>query len=271
MAANSRAVKGTGARKVASPRQQAADAAEPSAPRRGRPRKAVVDAAVPVPEPTPARRGRPKATATAPVARAATRTAAEGAATRTARPGQARTAGAAIEPDEILPGRPASRTARPGRTTPEPQAPGSPAAESSPGAGKRNEDGVVDEAEVTWRGRMWLVHLPTIEQMTIYRRLSRRFQALGEAQAKPDAEPMSMDEATTHFDRALKLITSVLVKPEDIVWIEDEMLEGRLQLSDASELMRAAFERFGELNPVEETGTRAERRALKTGKARLAD
>lgn len=254
MAANSRAGRATpgktgAARKVASPRRQAA-------------------AAEPAPEPTPARRGRPTKTvpAAAPKAaagtRGAARTATAGAAARTAQPRRSRTAAAGsvvVEPSEIL----------------DAQDRGSSAADQTqqapPGVGMRNADGVIDHAEVEWRGRTWLVRLPTIEQMTIYRRLAKRFQALGEDQGKPDAAAVSMEEATTHFDRALKLITSILVTPEDVMWIEDEMLEGRLQLSDASELMRDAIERFGELNPMEETGTRAERRALKTGKARLAD
>lgn len=238
------ATKSTGARKVASPRKQA-------------------QAATPEQEPTPApRRGRaPKAAAAA--ARAGTRTATPGAAARTSRAPRARTAaaGAAIEPDEILTA-PASGRTTGSRGVQDP----SPAT-----APTRNADGVIEEAHVSWRGRDWLVRLPTVEQMTIYRRLSTRFQALGEAQSKPDAEPMSMEEATSHFDRALKLITSVVVEPADIVWIEDEMLEGRLQLSDASDLMLKAMERFGELNPIEQNGTRAERRALKTGKARLGD
>ncbi len=237
--------KKTAAKKAATPAKKAAVGRTPRTPRA---QAALEDAAV-------AAAGAGRGT------RAATRTATDGAATRTARRPSARTAASTgvpqpvVEPTEVL-----------GRA-PSPQGDGSPAAD--PAAGDQpNAEGVVEQADVTWRGRVIRVRLPTIEQMTMYRRLARTFQELGERATQPGAEPMDMDEATRHYDRAVKLITSIMVNPADIEWLEDEMLEGRVRLPDAAELMREAIGKLGEKNAT--AANREERRAA-AKRARLAD
>ena len=192
---------------------------------------------------------------------------------------------AAIEPTEILPAKKTARTrtstagaeartaTRPrGRTAaaktvvtglPEPaDTPAAPTAEPD------EVTGGVEEADLSWRGRTIRIRLPNLEQLTIYRRLSARFAGLADASKKPGAEPMSMEEATRHYDRAIKLITSVFVHREDIDWLEDEMLERRLELADAGELLRLAFDRLHTVN--DEAQNRTQRRAA-TRRARLAD
>lgn len=189
--------------------------------------------------------------------RATTRTATAGGSTRTARKATARTAASAVpqvvEPTEVLD--PAT-----------PPADGTPAAEPAAADDVATPDGMVEQTDITWRGRTIRVKLPTIEQMTMYRRLARRFQELGEAANAPGAEPMDMEEATGHYDRAVKLITSILVNRVDLEWLEDEMLEGKVRLPDAAELMRLAISELGERNAPEPN--REQRRAKR---ARLAD
>lgn len=185
-----------------------------------------------------------------------TRTATAGATARTATAATARTAArktsrttVTVEPTDVLAG-----------DTPE--------ADTAQG----EADGPQEQADVTWRDRVIRVKLPTIEQMTMYRRLSARFQALGDAAARPGAEPMTMEEATKHFDRAVKLVTSVMVNGEDIEWLEDEMLEGRVSLPDTSDLLKLAFDKLGEANA--QYVNRQERRAAarqRAGRARIAD
>jgi hypothetical protein len=185
-------------------------------------------------------------------ANARTRTSTRGAENRTATVARARTAAAAstVEP-EIPPPPPAEE-------------PGTPDAGPTP-------DGVEEmpEADVEWNGRTWRVRLPSLEQLTIYRRLNAKFQEIGQAQAKPDAQPMSLETATKYFDRALKLITSILVNADDIEWLEDEMLENRLTLTAASGLMRKAFDELGRISKEREAAN--ENRTARRARARLAD
>lgn len=183
--------------------------------------------------------------------RAATRTATGGAGARTATRPRARTAAAAdavtVEPTEVLP------------------ADGSPAAAEPE---RPDEGGAVEEVDVVWRGRTIRVRLPNLEQMTIYKRLSRNFAALADRDKDPRAEPMTLDEATGHYDRAIKLITSVMVNRADVEWLEDELLERNILLPDAADLMKEAIGKLGDAN--EQAGNRQERRKA-SRKARLGD
>lgn len=180
---------------------------------------------------------------------APTRTATAGAATRTAARPRARTAARAdtvtVEPTDIVDGSPAAD-----------EAPADPA------------DGG-EQADVVWRGRTIRVQLPTLEQMTIYRRLSKKFAALADTANQPGAEPMTLEEATGHYDRAIKLVTSVMVNPADVEWLEDELLERRVTLPDAADLMKEAIGKLGEAN-TPEPANRQDRRAAGR-KARLGD
>jgi hypothetical protein len=175
--------------------------------------------------------------------RVPTRTAVDGSTARTSRASRARTAAATtIEPTEVL------------------AAPGAPAPEPEP-----DDDGQAAETDVIWRDRTIRVRPPTLEQLTIYRRLARKFHLLSEQNSKPDAEPMSLEEATGHYDRAIKLVTSVMVHPADVEWLEDEMLEGRIRLPDAADLMQKAIGALADAN-TDAQPNRAARR-----KARLGD
>lgn len=109
-------------------------------------------------------------------------------------------------------------------------------------------------ALVPFHGRQIEVRFPTIEQLTIYKRVADRF-----AQLKTDDKAIDAKTAVGHFDRALRIITSIVVKPEDVAWIEDEMLDGRLTLPDAAPLIRQAMDKLQEANA--DAGNRAARRA----------
>lgn len=183
---------------------------------------------------------------------APTRTATGGKTTRTATPPRGRTtakaakAVAVIEPTEIL-------------AAPEP----APADNDEAAAG-----GVVEETPIVWHGRSIRVRLPTIEQLTMYDRLSKKFAKLAEEGAKPGAAPMSMQDAVHNYDRAVKLITSVIVDRADIEFLEDLLLEREVDLAEAGTLLKQAFDRLGEAN--DEAKNRADRRAAR-GRARLVD
>lgn len=116
-------------------------------------------------------------------------------------------------------------------------------------------DGEVDletlTAEVPFRGRMILVKMPTLEQLTIFRRLADRFAALQDKE-------ISAEEALRYYDRGLRIITAVVVKDDDKAWIEDLLLDGEMRLPDGLPLLHQATEALKE--EADSQGNRATRR-----------
>lgn len=237
------------ARKVASPRKQAAKAA---AGRKAAAQPPEVPDAAPV-----------KA-----AGKARTRTATAGASARTSVKAKARTV-ANTDSVEMAVSNPPPLTVVDATEYANEPAPTMPPPPAAPVADPDDPEGVIHQTEVAFRGRMVLVKLPTTEQLTIYRRLSQKFIEIGNAAERPGAQPMEMEEAIKHYDRAVKLVTSVIVKDDDKEWLEDEMLEGRMELPDAIDLLKGAFDQLAQVN--DKARNRAERRAAKSGKARLGD
>lgn len=166
---------------------------------------------------------------------------------------------AALDPD-----RPAARAARAMRGEPDP----APDAELSFAeqvdarvAQLRAEAADDEEANnladgisvVPFHGRDLRVRLPSEEQLTMYRRVSREFVALGKSGR---AKNMPIEEALKYLDRAVRTVQSVLADDDDREWIEDQLMDGKLKLVECSELMQEAFRRL-----AEQHGTRQERRA----------
>lgn len=157
--------------------------------------------------------------------------------------------------------RPAAKAAAAMRGEPDADTPTS----DTPAEG--GEGGNVAEAKnatLIFKDRSVEVMLPTQEQLTMYRRLSREFQALGR---DGNADRLSLDEALRQLDRAVRLVQSVLASDDDKEWIEDQLLEGKLTLMECTELLQEAFRRLHKANT--ETGNRQQRRAA--SRARLAD
>lgn len=114
-------------------------------------------------------------------------------------------------------------------------------------------------AELDFHGRLVTVKMPTSEQLVMYRRLSREFQDL----ARNGADKIPMDQALRQLDRAIRLIQSVLADQDDKDWVEEQLLEGNLQLSDCTGLLTDAFARL-RVAAEEQAATdsnRAERRS----------
>jgi hypothetical protein len=119
-------------------------------------------------------------------------------------------------------------------------------------------------AQLPFHGRSIAVRSPTAEQLVMYRRLSGQFKQLAE---RPD--DVSVDEALRQMDRAIRLIQSVMTGQDDRDWLEGELLDGNLRLSDCNALLRAAFAKLQE--SAEQQQNRATRRAGQRGAARFAD
>jgi len=106
---------------------------------------------------------------------------------------------------------------------------------------------------IPFRDRNLLVRLPSEEQLTMYRRVSREFAALG---ASGRADRMSMEEALKYLDRAVRTVQSVLVDDDDREWIEDMLMDRKLKLVDCTDLLKESFRRLAAAN-----GNRESRRA----------
>lgn len=121
-----------------------------------------------------------------------------------------------------------------------------------------------DTAELEFVGRRVLVKLPTAEQLTIYRRLSREFQDLSRDGA---ADRLSLDEALRHLGRATRLVQSILAEDRDREWLEDQLLDGKITMQQCTGLLRDAFKRLNAKAEAQAAGAnRATRR-----RARLAE
>lgn len=105
-----------------------------------------------------------------------------------------------------------------------------------------------------FHGRQIAVKAPAPEQLAVYRRVVTRFEALQHA----GDGTVNGEEALKYFDRALKVITSVMINPQDVEWLEDKILDG-MTLATASELLKVAMDQL--TSEDDQPANRAERRA----------
>lgn len=106
----------------------------------------------------------------------------------------------------------------------------------------------------TWRGRDLLAKMPSEEQLAMMRRLAVRFES-----APPSANAETMIKLA---DRAINILCTVLAREQDVEWIEDELLAGRVRLPDAVQMVQAAMQAVRDhVEQRNTTGHRAGRRA----------
>jgi hypothetical protein len=122
-------------------------------------------------------------------------------------------------------------------------------------------------AVVDFRGRMIEVSAPEIEQVMVIRRMQSLF-----ANAAKMRE-ITADEAVRLMDRALKAVCAVVVKREDVEFLEDLLLTRQAKIEDTLPLLRESLQALERANAG--NGNRAERREAakssgRTGRAELA-
>jgi hypothetical protein len=119
------------------------------------------------------------------------------------------------------------------------------------------------ELEIEFRGRRMWTRLPKPEQILVWKRTLRQLQ-------DADVEGWNAEQVMNALERTRRIIDSVLVNSEDVTWLDDEMLDGRIDLRGTAEIIQMTVEAYAEAAEREkaENGTRAERRAAKktTGK-----
>lgn len=112
------------------------------------------------------------------------------------------------------------------------------------------------EADIVFQGRTIWVHMPRPEQLVVWKRALVRLQEMTDAEA---AKGFTGDQVMAALERSRKIIDTLLVNEEDKEWLDDEMLDGRLTLQGASDIILLATDRFAELAKAE--GNRDTRRA----------
>lgn len=217
----------------------------------------------------PAKKTAPPAQKVAAPARTSTRTRARTAEAPVAVVEEAAVAKAAAAVPRPSRDRPAARAAAAMRGEPEPDlSVGVTVEAATPPEAMANPDAAPDPMDavtpVPFKGRTIMVKLPTPEQLTMYRRLSRQFQDMARTGA---AEHMELDEALRQLDRATRLVQSVMADADDREWLEDMLLEGNVKMEECSTLLREAFTALNKAHEEQATPNRAARRS----RARLAE
>ena len=119
------------------------------------------------------------------------------------------------------------------------------------------------ELEITFQDRQLWVRLPTPEQILVWKRTLNQLQSA-------EVDGWNAEQVMAALERTRKIIDSVLVHRVDVDWLDDQMLERKIDLKGTAEIINQTVERFAEVAEAEraEHGTRAERRtaAKKPGK-----
>lgn len=116
----------------------------------------------------------------------------------------------------------------------------------------------VPEREIEFRGRQIWVKIPLPEQILVWKRTLTRLQ-------DADAQDWNGETVLAALERLRMIIDSVILNRVDTDWMDDEMLAGRLKLTDLAEVVNLTVAAFGE---EDEAPNRTARRS--TGPAKKA-
>ena len=117
------------------------------------------------------------------------------------------------------------------------------------------------ELEITFKERLIWVRMPTPEQLLVWKRTLRQLQ-------ESEVQNWNAEQVMIALERTRKIIDSVLVHKADVVWLDDEMLEGNLTLLDTAQIIQLTVEKFADEATAE--GNREARRAAKKAPAKKA-
>jgi hypothetical protein len=108
------------------------------------------------------------------------------------------------------------------------------------------------ELPIDFLGREMYVHMPSPEQLLVWRRVLTRLQQVETAE-------LTGMEVLNALERFRLIIDSLLANHKDVDFIDDEMLAGRVGIKELAPLITKAVEAFQ--TNAEATGNRATRRA----------
>lgn len=120
-------------------------------------------------------------------------------------------------------------------------------------AGPAEDEQEFPELEVPFRGRKMWVRMPTPEQLLVWQRVMTRLTD------SPIDTSWTGSEVMAALERLRKIIDSILVNKTDVVWIDDQFLEGTLRFKDLVPYLTEVVDAFA--SAAAENGNREQRRA----------
>lgn len=112
------------------------------------------------------------------------------------------------------------------------------------------------ELEIEFNGRTLWVRMPSPEQLLVWRRTLRQLQ-------DADVSDWNAEQVMIALERTRKIIDSLLVNKTDIIWLDDEMLEGTIDLVGTAEIINMAVARFADAAEREQAKPKPPKRAAR--------
>jgi hypothetical protein len=124
---------------------------------------------------------------------------------------------------------------------------------------------LVPELEIQFMGRGLWVRMLTPEQILVWKRTLNQLQ-------DADIQGWNAEQVMAALERTRKIIDSVLVHSADSNWLDDQMLERKIDLAGTAQIINLTVSAFAEAAEAEraESGTRPERRAAKKATKKAA-
>lgn len=109
------------------------------------------------------------------------------------------------------------------------------------------------ELEIQFNGRGMWVKMPKPEQLLVWRRTLHQLQ---------DAETAdwNAEQVMTALERTRKIVDSLLVNKTDVTWLDDQMLDGNVDLAGTAEIINLTVEAFAHAAEPPEPPRRAARK-----------
>lgn len=110
------------------------------------------------------------------------------------------------------------------------------------------------ELPIKFRDRELWVRMPTPEQLLVWRRTLKRIQ-------ESDASGWNAEQIMIALERSRRVVDTLFVHPQDVEWLDDEMLSGTVTMKHTAEIIQMTVEAFA--SAAEAEGNREDRRAAK--------
>ena len=107
----------------------------------------------------------------------------------------------------------------------------------------------------TWRNRRMELKLPSGVQLMMWNRVATQFGEIG------SAEEIDSQQFRKALNRLSDIVFGVLASPDDVEWLEDEIMAGRLADTDLLEMFGEIRNALSDVAESEEPSNRAQRRA----------
>jgi hypothetical protein len=100
------------------------------------------------------------------------------------------------------------------------------------------------ELPITFKGREIWVHMPTPEQLLVWKRTLVRLQGA-------QVEGWNGEQVMRALERTRMIIDSVMVNDVDKEWLDDEMLAGTIGLMDTAQIITMTAEAYADAAEAE--------------------